>query len=550
MGKGKQPARRSREVAPPAEREHSTTPVTTSAARLARLERALQESEARFHSLAEHPVSAVFILLQDRLHFVNGHCADLFGYTPGEMTGELRVTDLFVEEDQPILTEFIRRQLEGEHSRTQQLLRGVRKDGELVEVEVYGSRTEVEGAIAFMGVIVDLTGPKRAEAALREREEQLRHAQKLEAVGRLAGGIAHDFNNLLMVIQGSVNLVLMNTTEADPQRDDLQEIVRATERAAALTRQLLAFGRKQVLRPKVVNLNTAISDLHKIMHRLIGEDVELHLELDPDLGCVKVDPGQLEQVVLNLAVNSRDAMPDGGRLTIRTTNTELTNKDADRFPYKVLTGPYVCLSFEDTGFGMPESVLGRVFEPFFTTKEQGRGSGLGLSMVYGIVKQSEGYIWVASTQGQGTTIQIYLPLIPCVREESEPPPTPPLRRGSGRVLLVEDEEPVRKVTRRLLEQGGYEVVEAASGPEAIRQFDSLAGSVDLVLTDVVMPRMGGRELATRLLARNPSLPVLYMSGYAADRGLRRGMDKRDQNFIQKPFSPEELLERIQALLAA
>jgi two-component system, cell cycle sensor histidine kinase and response regulator CckA len=400
----------------------------------------------------------------------------------------------------------------------------------------------------FIGVAVDVTERQRAAAALREHEEHLRHAQKLEAVGRLAGGIAHDFNNLLMVIQGSVNLILMDPASEIPYRQDLKEIVRATERAAELTRQLLAIGRKQVLRPKVVNINTTVADLNKMIARVIGADIELRTELAGGLGCVRVDPGQLEQVILNLIVNARDAMPGGGVLTLRTEHWNLTEDDAARAPYRVVPGPYVRLTVKDTGFGMSESVLSQVFEPFFTTKPRGKGSGLGLSTAYGIVKQSSGYIWISSNPGRGTTIEIYLPRVADAEETSQSDAQTPLPRGSGRVLLVEDEEPVRVVTRRLLEQGGYSVIEAAGGHEAVQRYDECGGAIDLVLTDVVMPQMGGRELATHLRARDPDLRLLYMSGYADNRSVRRGSKGGDDEFIQKPFAPETLLALVRSIL--
>ncbi len=520
-------------------------------ARVKQLEVALAESEARFHSLVEQPLAGVYILRGNHLSYVNPHCTRIFGYTSEEVVSRYHIADLLIEEDRPLMRDLIQRWVSGDRSQARHTLRGTRKDGERVELQVHGARTEIAGEPAVIGILLDITERKRAESALREREEQLKYAQKLEAVGRLAGGIAHDFNNLLMVIQGSVNLILMDPDQDNPHRGDLEEIVRATERAAALTRQLLAFGRKQVLRPKVINLNTAIEHLHKMMRRVIGEDVELRMELDRDLRCVRVDPGQLEQVVINLIVNSRDAMPRGGLLTIRTENSVLTEEDAEKFPYKIIPGPYARLVIQDTGHGMPESVLARVFEPFFTTKEQGKGSGLGLSMVYGIIKQSGGYIWSSSQPSRGTTVEIYLPSVDDTAEPAPPPSTTALlpggSGGSGKILLVEDEQSVRAVTSRLLQHAGYEVIEAGGGREAMERFDECNGAVDLVITDVVMPQMGGRALAAQLTARKPSLRLLYMSGYADDRKVRRGADESD--FIQKPFAPELLLERIQGILA-
>jgi two-component system, cell cycle sensor histidine kinase and response regulator CckA len=406
----------------------------------------------------------------------------------------------------------------------------------------------IDGAgrtIGHQGVVRDVGEQRKAETALREHGEQFGQAQKLEAVGRLAGGIAHDFNNLLMVIQGSVNLLLMDAVPGPRWRDDLQEILRATERAAILTRQLLAFGRKQVLRPRTVDLNAALEELRPALHEELGEEVELDLLLQPGLWPVRVDPGQLAQVVHGLVSNARDAIQGAGRLTIRTANVELTAQEAQRLPYHVVPGLYARLTVQDTGCGISGSELAHVFEPFYTTKEQGKGTGLGLSMVYGIVKQSGGYIWASSTPGDGATFDIYLPkfdaadLAGAVLAGDRPAP------GTGTILLVEDEEPVRSVTRRFLERGGYRVLEAASGPEALRLFDQVGGAIDLLLTDMVMPGMGGRELATRLLARRPGLKVLYMSGYADERGLGREGD-----FIQKPYDMPALLERVRGMLEA
>jgi two-component system, cell cycle sensor histidine kinase and response regulator CckA len=403
--------------------------------------------------------------------------------------------------------------------------------------------------VGHQGVVRDVGEQRQAEAALREQEEQLGQAQTLEAVGRLAGGIAHDFNNLLMVIQGSVNLLLMDEAPGPRWRDDLQEILRATERAAVLTRQLLAFSRKQVLRPRVVDLNAALGELREPLREELGEGIALDLRLQPGLWPVRVDPNQLAQVVHGLVANSRDAMQGAGRLTIRTANAELTAQEAQRLPYQVVPGLYVRLTVRDTGCGISEGELPHVFEPFYTTKEQGKGTGLGLSMVYGIVKQSGGYIWASSTPGDGATFDIYLPKLDAadpsgtVLAGDRPAP------GTGTILLVEDEEPVRSVTRRFLERGGYRVLEAASGPEALRLFDQVGGAIDLLLTDVVMPGMGGRELATRLVARRPGLRVLYMSGYGDDRGLGQDGEGREGDFIQKPYDLAALLERVGGMLA-
>lgn len=506
----------------------------------------LDEGEMRFRQLAEQPIAGVFILQDECFKYVNPEFSRIVGYSADELQ-KRHLIDLIVEEDKEAIRTLVSRRLGGLPARGRSSIRALRVDGAVIELQMYAARVDLDEKAAFMGVVVDMTERKRAENELREREEHLRHAQKLEAVGRLAGGIAHDFNNLLMVIRGSVNLILMDPESQDNQ-GNLEEIVRATERAASLTRQLLAFSRKQVLRPVVINLNDALADLHRIMARLIGEEIELVMNSAPNLSSVRVDPGQLEQVVLNLVVNARDAMPTGGRIAIRTSNAELTRRDADRFPYRVVPGPYVCISFEDTGHGMPEHVLAQAFEPFFTTKEPGKGTGLGLSTVYGIVKQSGGYLWASSIPDTGSTFQVYLPAVDDKPSPAAPSAPPAIKRGFGTVLLVEDEEAVRSVTRRLLEHAGYQVLEAASGTEAVRIFEEFEAKIDLLLTDVVMPSMGGAALAEHLVATAPGLRVLYMSGYADKRHVREGVDEGSHAFIQKPFSAEELLEKVRKAL--
>jgi two-component system, cell cycle sensor histidine kinase and response regulator CckA len=505
-------------------------------------------TDARFEMLVDPLEIGVYIVRERSIVYANAHLRKIFGLSVEEMAKGVSLTDLIVEEDRPTLVELIRSSPATGASMGRRMLRGTRRDGTPVEVEVQGRRTQIEGAPVFIGIAIDVTERERAAAALREREEQLRHAQKLDAVGRLAGGIAHDFNNLLMVIQGSVNLILMDAETENPHQQDLREIVRATQRAAELTRQLLAFGRKQVLRPKVLSINTTVEDLNKMIGRVLGADVELRTELASDLSCVRVDPGQLEQVILNLIVNARDAMPAGGVLTLRTEHWTLTEEDSARAPYRVIPGPYVRLTVSDTGFGMPQSVLNQAFEPFFTTKARSKGSGLGLSTAYGIVKQSSGYIWITSQPGRGTSIEIYLPRVDEAAETLRTLLPENLPRGTGCILIVEDEEPVRVVTRRLLEMGGYRVIEAAGGTEAVQRYDESSAEIDLVLTDVVMPQMGGHELATHLRARNPSIRLLYMSGYADNRSVRRGSAGEGDDFIQKPFTPETLLARVGSLL--
>jgi CheY-like chemotaxis protein/two-component sensor histidine kinase len=380
-------------------------------------------------------------------------------------------------------------------------------------------------------------------------QEQLRQAQKMEAVGQLAGGIAHDFNNLLTVIKGYGQLSLLQLKENDPLWGNIQEIEKATERAVHLTRQLLAFSRRQILDLKVLDLNTLLKDLDKMLRRIIGEDIELVILLDGNLGRVKIDPGQIEQVILNLAVNARDAMPSGGKLTIETANVVLDEEYANTH-VGVIPGHYVRLSVTDTGLGMSQEVKEKAFEPFFTTKDKGKGTGLGLSTVYGIVRQIGGNVWVYSEPEYGTTFKIYLPR---VEEELDTPhgrdETDSLPRGSETVLLVEDEPLVRDLAHRLLNQQGYNVLEAANGVQALRVAQEHAGeNIHLLLTDVVMPQMGGKELADQLKMLRPDVKVLYTSGYTDDAIVHHGVLEPGTNFLQKPFSHKTLSHKVREAL--
>jgi len=390
---------------------------------------------------------------------------------------------------------------------------------------------------------------KRAENALRHSEKQLWQSQKMEAVGRLAGGVAHDFNNLLTVIKGYTELMLSDLKPSDPLRPEMEEVQKAADRAAALTRQLLAFSRRQVLAPRVVNLNYLVEDMNKLLRRLLGEDIELSIKLADDLGSVKADPGQIEQVIMNLAVNARDAMPKGGKLTIETANLDL-DQAYSREHVTVNSGPYVMLAIADTGSGMDAETLSHVFEPFFTTKEQGKGTGLGLSTVYGIVKQSGGYIWPYSEPGMGTTFKIYLPRVDemAEREMARAQVSPGLG-GKETILLVEDEEGVRGLTRQLLQRHGYTVLEAENGQDALALCARHSATIHLLLSDVVLAaQMSGRELVERLLPLRPQMKVLYMSGYSDEAIVHHGVLAPGTAFLQKPFTTESLVRKLREVL--
>nr|MBA3692838.1 PAS domain-containing protein [Acidobacteriota bacterium] len=397
--------------------------------------------------------------------------------------------------------------------------------------------------VGWQGVILDITETKRLE-------EQLKQSQKLESVGRLAGGIAHDFNNMLTAINGYSELTLRTLESDSPLRRNIEEIKKAGERSALLTHQLLAFSRRQVLQPVVLDLNEVIIDTSKMLERMIGEDVQLIIALEPETGLVNVDPGRLSQIIMNLAVNARDAMPQGGTLTIETANL-LLEPDEARQKVDILPGAYVMLAVCDTGDGIDDKILQHIFEPFFTTKNIGKGTGLGLSTVYGIVKQSGGNIEVDSKVGAGTTFRIYLPRVAEQSEAAEIKDTSAeLPSGTETILLVEDEELVRNLSREILETCGYTVIEARNGLEALEVCENGNCKINLLMTDVVMPQMGGRELAEKLSEKLPNLKILFTSGYTNEGMVRNGVIETSTNFIQKPFTFDTLARKVRELLDA
>jgi PAS domain S-box-containing protein len=412
-----------------------------------------------------------------------------------------------------------------------------RKDGTLFPVEVHANYIRLDREY-LLAVVRDISGRRRLE-------EQLRQSQKMEAVGRLAGGVAHDFNNLLTIINGYAEMILTGLPAADPQREPMAAIRDAADRAAGLTGQLLAFSRKAIIAPKILDLNEVVDSIGKMLRRLIGEDVILSTSLAPGLERVKADPGQVEQVVMNLAVNARDAMPTGGQVTIQTSNLRLREVDA-RYS-ELPPGRYVRLAVSDTGHGMTDEVKAKVFEPFFTTKEPGQGTGLGLATVYGIVKTYGGNVAVESEVGVGTTFTILLPAAAAAdRPLGEPLQVAP--RGTETVLLVEDDDGVRRLARIALEAQGYTVVEAASGADAVRAAESHPTPVHLLLTDVVMPHQSGREVADAVRARRPGVKVLYVSGYTDDAVIAHGVLGATDAFLQKPFTPLGLARKVRAIL--
>ncbi len=460
-----------------------------------------------------------------------------YGYSREEFLA-MRLADIRPPEDAPLLEADLVKERP-----TLQTSGGWRhrlKDGRIINVEITSHLLTFGGRRAALAVAPDVSRREQLEA-------QLRQSQKMEAVAQLTGGIAHDFNNLLSVILGNSQIALEELSETDPARKDIAEVYDAGQRAAVLTRQLLAFSRKQVLDPKVTNLNSVLDGMEGMLPRLLGEDVEIQIQRADGLGSVMADAGQLELAIVNLAVNARDAMAHGGKLTFETANVDLDEAYAEEH-IAIEPGQYVRLSVTDTGSGMDAETRSRVFEPFFTTKEKGKGTGLGLSMVYGIVKQSGGNIWVYSEPGQGTTFKIYL-------QRVDAPASTPTRPQPGRgatghetILIVEDEAAVRRTAARMLERAGYTVLTAASGPEALRLCEERQGAIALLLTDVVMPQMNGRELEQRLTALLPNLKVLFASGYADNAIVHRGVLDPGTHFIGKPFTSAALTRKVREVL--
>ncbi len=503
-----------------------------------------EEERARLSSAVEQAAESIVITnLDGSIVYVNPACERLTGYSRAELIGQ-----------NPRI--FKSGKLDAEFYRAlwATLARGEPWAGCFVNRRKDGSLYEEEAAISPVrdasGRPVNYVAVSRDVTHERQMEAQLRQAQKMEAMGRLAGGVAHDFNNLLTVITGRSELLLGRLGDGNPLARDVDLILKTGHRAAALTRQLLAFSRKQVLVPRVLELNSVVANLEKMLRRLIGEDVELITVPGASLGRVKADPGQIEQVIMNLAVNARDAMPLGGRLTIETANVDLDEAHA-RAHAGTRPGSYVMLRASDTGCGMDADTVSRIFEPFFTTKGPDRGTGLGLSTVYGIVKQSDGDVSVESELGRGTTFRIYLPRVEeAVSAVEAAPARAGPSRGSETILLVEDEAGVRELAREILRMNGYTVLEAADGGEGLRIGERHAGPIHLLMTDVVMPRMGGRELAQRLARRRPDMRVLYMSGYTDDATLPHGVIEADTAFLQKPFAAGTLARKVREVLDA
>jgi PAS domain S-box-containing protein len=501
-------------------------------------------SEERYRLLVENAADIITVVdVQGRITFESPSVTHVLGYTPEEMIGT-PVLDFVHPDDVALVKNVMAQALGTGNPVTVTELRVRHKDGSWRIVEGSGTRFfDHNGTPYLLGGLRDITD----RVQLRE---QLHQAQKMEAVGRLAGGVAHDFNNLLTVILGYSNLLLDQLAGRELLHQEVEEVKRAATRAATLTQQLLAFSRKQVLSLKVLNLNDVIEGMRALMKRLIGENVQIEFHLDPVLGSVRVDPGQMEQVIMNLLINSKDAMPDGGRITIQTANVDLDDLHS-RHVSAAPPGPYIMLSVCDTGIGMDAETRARLFEPFFTTKEPGKGTGLGLSTVYGIVNQTGGSITVASEPGHGSVFRIYLPRVRERADRPEPsrsPDTPV--GGTETVMLVEDEDLVRGLVRDILARQGYIVLDAADGQSALETARRHRGPIQLLVTDVVMPGMSGLELADSLTHERPDTRVIYISGYTDERVMRRGTPQPGTAFLQKPFTPEALLRVTREVLDA
>ena len=510
-----------------------------------RAEDELRQSALRYRALFDASPLPTWVYDVETLSFlaVNQAAVQHYGYARDEflrMTLDriLASTDVAALRDEVV-------QLRGASFDT--VRQHVTRDGREIHVETKSHEIDFDGRKARLVLANDVSERMRAEQSLRATAEQLRQAQKLEAIGSMAGGIAHDFNNMLSVVLSYANLALQGLAEGDPLRADLQEIYRAGQRAAEMTRQLLAFSRKQMLEPRVIDPNQLLAEMEKMLGRLVGEDIKLSLHTPRAVGKVLADPSQLEQVIMNLVVNARDAMPNGGTISIETADVDLDEHYAATH-VGVTPGPHVMLVVSDTGTGMDRATQARIFEPFFTTKEPGKGTGLGLSTVFGIVKQSGGHIWVYSEVDQGTTFKIYFPKTEAAEPRHSEAPAARELRGTETILLVEDDDQVRALMRTVLKRNGYQVLEAQNGGEALLIAEDFAGPIHLLVTDVIMPRMSGRRVAERVSKLRPDTPVLYVSGYTENMVVQHGVVEAGVTLLQKPITPEGFLRKVRQML--
>jgi PAS domain S-box-containing protein len=513
---------------------------------LKRSQAEMRAREERFRSLVENAADTVSILdTENRVLYQSPSVRRMLGWNAWDLEGRDAFELVHPEDREQVARSLADLGKEpGDSSEVEFRLES--KDGSWRRVKaIFTNRLHdpaVQGIVCNMR---DITQHKILEQLVRD-------ADRIEAVGRLAGGIAHDFNNVLTALRGHAELALEEIQTNGSLRHEVEEIVRSSERATALTQQLLAFSRQRVMQPKVIEPAPVLDGMLPMLRRLIGEDIELVTAIDSDASSIRVDPVQLEQVVMNLVVNARDAMPDGGRMTLQLADDGITPEEAAEYPYEVLAGPYTRLSVADTGRGMDEEVLSHVFDPFFTTKGQGEGTGLGLATLYGIVKQSGGYVWASSELGKGSRFDVFLPAVPqgASRTDADSAGSAPRGRGQGEIiLLVEDEDGVRRLVRKVLEKNGYRVMEAEAPALAIDMVRERTEHIDLLFTDVVMPGMSGGELSERLRELQPDLLTLFTSGYTEDQVVRRGVSAGEAEFLEKPFTPDQLLEQIQTMLS-
>ncbi len=513
-----------------------------------RAEQTTKESEEKFRTIFDNAVDGILIADPVSKSFVMGNetvCA-MLGCAPEEIK-DLSVVDILPPERRSHVLEQFEKWGEQRFSPATDVP-VKRKDGSVFYADINSAPIEIGGREYLMGIYRDITARKHAEEKLRESEEQLLQSQKMEAIGRLAGGVAHDFNNMMLVVLGYSEILLKRLAEDEPSRNIVEKIREAGERAASLTNQLLAFSRKKMIQPKILDLNALIADMEKMIRRLIGEHIELLFFPGKELAPVLADPAQIDQILMNLLVNAGDAIAKVGKITLETANVELDETFAQRHP-GAKPGPHVMIAVSDTGVGMDRETRSRIFEPFFTTKKDGKGTGLGLSTVYGIVKQSMGSIWVYSEPGKGTTFKIYLPKVEGNAEFPDKVKSyPNAHRGAETILLVEDEEMIRELARSALAEMGYTVLQAGNGAEAIHVVESHKSPIHLLVTDVVMPAMGGQELAERVKSLDPKTRVIYMSGYTDSTIAHHGVLAEGIDFLQKPFTPGDLARKVREVL--
>jgi len=512
------------------------------------IEEALQESKEKYRCVVENAKEAIVVAQDGILKFVNPRTLEITGYSESELLS-LSFIEFIHPDDRSMVLENYKKRLQGEKVPEVYSFRMVTKEGKTRWLQISAVLISWDNRPASLNFLTDITEIKSAEEELKDKERQLLQVQKMEAIGRLAGGVAHDFNNLLTAIIGYTDILLLHPKLEQELKKYVEQIKNSSDRASSLIQQLLAFSRRQMMQAKTFDLNKLVANIDKMLRRLIGEDIELFTVFEKDLGLIKADPGQIEQVIMNLAVNARDAMPTGGKLIIETKNIKL---DQAYFENRVNGQPelYIMLCVTDTGIGMDEETKRHIFEPFFTTKEVGRGTGLGLSTVYGIVKQSGGYIWVYSEPDKGTTFKCYFPRVDDAILEQESKQEKSLMQGGREtILLVEDEFIVRNLISNILKHYGYTVIESENGEKALEvRAQCSEQPVDMLITDVVMPGISGRVLADRLQSVYPEMKVLYISGYTDDAIVRHGVLDHGIPFLQKPFAPKDLAKKVREIL--